>query len=73
MCVAMPGIVESVENDRAVVNFSGNRVTAHCGFVKTKAGDRVLVHAGYVMQVVKQSEADEIAMLLDEINSMTGE
>ncbi len=68
MCVAYPGIVEKTEGDFALVNFRGNLVRAASGFVNPKPGERVLVHAGYIMQVVSKSEAEELEELLKEID-----
>ncbi len=70
MCVAYPGIVEGLDGDIALVNFSGNVVRAAAGFVHPKVGERVLVHAGYVMQVVSESEANELQELMDEIREI---
>ena len=67
MCVAYPGIVEQTDGRTASVNFRGNIVRAAAGFVDPKVGDRVLVHAGYIMQVVSQSEAEELEQLLAEM------
>lgn len=59
MCVALPGTVISVEKDKALVSFEGNQVSAQTGLVPVKAGDRVLVHAGCILQILNQTEADE--------------
>lgn len=64
MCVAIPGKVLSIEDGKAVVDFSGNQVTAYIGLVKAEVGDYVLVHAGCVIQTMKQSEAEEIIDLM---------
>ena len=66
MCVAIPGKVLTVEEGKAVVDFSGNQVTAYTGLVSVKPGDYVLVHAGCVMQTMKQQEAEEIIELMRE-------
>ncbi len=70
MCVALPGTVIEVDNERktALVDFSGNRVTAAAGLLEVKPGDRVLVHAGCILQIVSQSEADELEALLTELS-----
>ena len=67
MCVALPGTVEEIGEDTAVVNFSGNRVNAALGLLDVKVGDRVLVHAGCILQIVSQSEADELTELFAEL------
>lgn len=66
MCVAIPGKVVSVEEGKAVVDFSGNQVTAYTGLVQVKPEDYVLVHAGCVIQTMKQQEAEEILELMRE-------
>ena len=70
MCVAYPGPVIEVREHTALVDFSGTKVEAQTGLIKTAPGDRVLVHAGCVMQILKESEADEIQELFDEIEEM---
>ncbi len=68
MCVALPGTVVEVNDKTAVVDFSGNRVTAAAGLLEVKPGDRVLVHAGCILQIVSQSEAEELENLLSELS-----
>ncbi|MBQ6538308.1 MAG: HypC/HybG/HupF family hydrogenase formation chaperone [Eubacterium sp.] len=67
MCVAYPGTVIEIKEKNAVVDFGGNRVNARTGLVQTKPGDRVLVHAGCVMQVVSEEEAKEIEEIMKEM------
>lgn len=67
MCVAIPGKVLSIEDGKAVVDFSGNQVKAYVGLVKVKVGDYVLVHAGCVIQTMKQQEAEELVELMNGI------
>jgi hydrogenase expression/formation protein HypC len=69
MCVALPGKVVSVEGKKALVDFSGNQVNAYTGLVNVNPGDYVLVHAGCVIQSMKQQEAEEILELMGEIDS----
>ena len=71
MCVALPGVVLEVKEKTAVVDFSGNKVNARTGFVDVRKGDRVLVHAGCILQKVSQSEAEELERLFQEL-SMEG-
>ena len=67
MCVAIPGKVLSIADGRATVDFSGNQVQAYTGLVDAKVGDFVLVHAGCVIQTMKQQEAEEIIELMNGI------
>ncbi len=70
MCVAAPGIVETIEDGMATVNYNGNRVKAHAGIVNVNIGDYVLVHAGMIIQVMKQKEAEEMLELFDELEEL---
>ena len=69
MCVALPGKVIEIKDRDAVVDFSGNQVTARAGLVDVKIGDYVLVHAGYVIQKVTQQDMEEMKKL----NELMGE
>ena len=69
MCVALPGKVVRIEGREALVDFSGSRVMARTGLVDVKPGDRVLVHAGCILQKVSDKEADEIENIFKEIGS----
>ncbi len=71
MCVALPGKVVEVKDKTAVVDFSGNRVTAAAGLLEVKPGDHVLVHAGCILQKVSQSEAEELETLFAELEQET--
>ena len=64
MCVAIPGLIKKVKDGRVTVDFEGNEVEAYAGLVKVKEGDYALVHAGCVIQTMKQSEAEEIIELM---------
>lgn len=70
MCVALPGIIEKIEDSIATVNFSGNIVRAHTGVVKVAVGDYVLVHAGLVIQKLDKEEADNMRELFEAIKEI---
>lgn len=67
MCVAIPGKVIEINNGTAKVDFNGNVVNAVTGLVNVKINDYVLVHAGCVIQVMKQQEAEELIDLMREV------
>ncbi len=69
MCVALPGKVIEIKDRDAVVDFSGNQVTARAGLVDVKVGDYVLVHAGCVIQKVTQQDMED----LQNLNELMGE
>jgi hydrogenase expression/formation protein HypC len=70
MCVAIPGKVISVRGTIAVVDFKGNTVNAEAGLVKVKPGDSVLVHAGCILQVLPEEEANILADLFAELENL---
>ena len=70
MCVALPGIIEKIEDNIASVNFSGNVVRAHTGVVDVKVGDFVLVHAGLVIQKLDREEAENMRELFEMIKEI---
>ena len=70
MCVAMLGKVLSVNGSKAVVDFSGNQIHAEAGLVRIKPGDSVLVHAGCILQVMSDEEADSLAELFKELENL---
>ena len=67
MCVAIPGKIIEIIDDKAVVDFTGNQVTAYIGLVDAKVGDYVLVHAGCIIQTMKRTEAEELIELMNGI------
>jgi hydrogenase expression/formation protein HypC len=70
MCVALPGVVIEVNGRDAVVEFSGNRVSARTGLAEVKAGDHVLVHAGCIIQKVSDREAEEMDKLMKDLEAL---
>ncbi len=73
MCVASPGIVESVNGNTARINYNGNIVTANAGLIKVEKGDNVLVHAGMIIQKLNKSEAEKMAELFRELEELGNE
>ncbi len=71
MCVAIPGKVIKIEGTKATVDFSGNIVTAEAGLVDVKVGDKVLVHAGCIIQTMDDKLANEMEELFNEIEDLT--
>ncbi len=70
MCVAIPGKVIKVQGRTASVDFSGSIVEADAGLVSIKEGDRVLVHAGCIIQKLKEEDAGFMDEFLKEISAL---
>ncbi|MBR4667855.1 MAG: HypC/HybG/HupF family hydrogenase formation chaperone [Butyrivibrio sp.] len=71
MCVAIPGTVIEIEGTKARVDFNGNIVNAEAGLVDVKVGDKVLVHAGLIIQTMDSDLAKEMDELYREIEGLT--
>jgi hydrogenase expression/formation protein HypC len=70
MCVALPGKVVDLNGTTATVDFSGNLVKAEAGLVKVAVGDKVLVHAGCIIQTMDEDTAAEIEEMFREIEDL---
>ena len=70
MCVAAPGRVIEINGDTAVIDYNGNRVNANKGIVDVKIGDWVLVHAGLIIQILPEDEAQNMIELLKEVGEL---
>lgn len=69
MCVAQLGKVIKTGPKTALVDFDGTRLEARSGLVDVKPGDNVLVHAGIIIQTVKEDEAREMRELSELMNA----
>ena len=73
MCVALPGRVTEILDDKYVnVDFSGNKLRAASGLIDVRMGDRVLVHAGCIIQKVSDEEAEEIERIFEDLEGADG-
>jgi len=57
MCLATIGEVISIDGDNATVDFGGVRYEINTSLVKARIGDRVLVHAGFAIQIMGDEDA----------------
>lgn len=73
MCVAMPGRVLSVKDGVARVDFDGNLIEARADLVSVQEGDRVLVHAGLIIQKLSATEAEEMDAIFADLREMMGD
>ena len=68
MCLAVPALIKTIDGDEAEVDLGG--VSRRASLVLTpeaKVGDYVLLHAGYAINIVDQSEAAETLNMLREM------
>lgn len=70
MCVAAPGKIIEIENGIAKVEYATNITNVSVGIVDCKKGDWVLVHAGLVIQVLPENEAEYMVDLFKELEEL---
>jgi len=72
MCLAYPGKVIELNGDFARVDFGEGTVRddVNVSLVQAKIGEYVLVHAGYAIQIVDETEALETLRYWQEILAM---
>jgi len=74
MCLAIPALIKSIEDKEAEAEIGG--ITRRISLWLTpeaQAGDYVLVHTGYAIDVLDQEEAEETLRLLEEMAALGGE
>jgi len=75
MCLAIPGLVISVEGRKAIVDFGGVRREVMLDLMEegeVRPGCYVLVHTGYVIQTLDEEEAEKTLSLWREILESLG-
>lgn len=74
MCLAIPALIKSIENEEADVDMGG--ITRRISLRLTpqaKLGDYVIVHTGYAINILDQHEARETLKLFDQLAKATEE
>lgn len=68
MCLAIPGQIINIKDDYADINFGGVSKRASLRLCKNaKVDDYVLVHAGFVIQILDKDDGQELDNLIKEI------
>jgi len=57
VCLAYPGKIKKIKGDKAMVDFSGIVKEVNISLAKVKAGDYVIVHAGFAIQKMTKEDA----------------
>lgn len=69
MCLAIPMKIVKIQGDRAEVSSGNIRRTIAINFLtKPKAGDYVIVHAGFAIEKLDPKIAQETLKLLSELS-----
>ncbi len=76
MCLAVPGKILSISGDPPMgrtgrVNFGGIVKEANLAYVpEAKVGDYVIVHVGFAISTLDESEANRVFQYLDEMGEL---
>ena len=79
MCLAVPGKILNIEGSDPLllsgkVDFGGILKQVNLAFVpEAKAGDYVLVHAGFAISVIDEEQADEVFEFLRQMDAAQDE
>lgn len=72
MCLAVPGLVLSIEGDYAEVDFGGvKRKVCVTLLPDLKTNEYVIVHTGYAIEKLRPEEAKKTLALFEEIARTT--
>jgi hydrogenase expression/formation protein HypC len=67
MCLAIPGEIKDISGSEAVVDYGGVSMQANLQLVENASvGDIVLVHAGFVIQILDKDDGNELQKLIEE-------
>jgi hydrogenase expression/formation protein HypC len=73
MCYAVPGRIVRIDSDVADVDYGGVRKRVNVMFIDSpKAGEYVLVHAGFAIEKIDKSSAQETLKLIEKMMSPPG-
>jgi hydrogenase expression/formation protein HypC len=69
MCIAFPGKIVSIDENRAIIDIEGTRREAYLDLIdeEVTVGDYVICHAGFAIHRVDEELAQEKLALLREL------
>ena len=69
MCLAIPGKVLEIKENKGIVDISGMRIETRFDLLEdVKNGDYVLIHAGFAIERLPKEEAQERLNLFREMD-----
>jgi len=67
MCLAIPGKLIAIHGDTGDVDFGGTVKQTNISMVEAKVGDWVVIHAGFAIEVMDDTEAEETLKLWNDV------
>ncbi len=59
MCLAIPGKIEKIENNTAIVDYGIEKRKANNSLLDVNVGDYVIVNAGFIIEKIPKEEAKQ--------------
>lgn len=57
MCLAVPGKVIGLEEDKAIIDYEGEQREANASLMEITLGDYVVVSSGFIIEKLTEEEA----------------
>ena len=57
MCLAMPGKIEKIENNIAVIDYGIEKREADTSLLDVEKGDYVIVNGGFIIEKIPEKDA----------------
>ena len=74
MCLAVPGLVQSIDGDYADVDFGGVQKKVCVTLIPNlEVGEYVIVHTGYAIEKLDPEEAKKTLALFEEMSKLASE
>ena len=71
MCLAITGKITEIKNGAAIIDYDGVLKEASLTLCpQAKSGEYVLVHAGFIIQILQEDEGSELARLNRELEDI---
>ncbi len=64
MCLAVPGKIEKIDNNTAIVDYGIEKRKADNSLLNAEIGDYVIVNAGFIIEKIPKKEAKQALELI---------
>jgi len=64
MCLAVPGKIEKLEKNIAVVDYGIEKMKVDSSLLDVNVGDYVIVNAGFIIEKIPENEAKQALELI---------
>lgn len=64
MCLAIPGKVESIQDNKAIIDYGIEKREVDSSLMEVKEGDYVIVNAGFIIEKIPKEQAEQALELI---------